>query len=58
MVIPRQRSKRVQIFYNEFKKMQTYCIDIKSNKLSEVINMEQVGVMVYDYDDKSKLMIF
>lgn len=58
MGLPKQKNKRVQIFYNEFKKMKNYCVDIKSNKLSEVKNMEQVGVMVYDYDDKSKLVIF
>lgn len=57
MIVERQRSKRVQIFYNEFMKDQTYCVEIKSNKIIEVRNLEQVGVMVYDYDDKRKFHI-
>lgn len=48
-------SKRVQIFYNDFKQGKQYCVDIQSNKINEVRNVGKVGVMVYDYADKGEI---
>ena len=54
MAAPRLGRTRVQIYYNDFEPEIEYCVDIKAKKLFDVKNIQNAGVMVYDYNDKSK----
>ena len=52
---PRLGRTRVQIYYNVFERNQNYCVDVKATKFFDVKDIQNAGVIVYDYRDKGKL---
>jgi len=54
MASPRLARSRVQIYYNGFERGKQYCADIKTTKIFEVKDVQNAGVMVYDYNEKRK----
>ena len=54
MAHPRKARSKVQIYYNDFERGKQYCADVKATKNFEVKDVQNAGVMVYDYNDKSK----
>jgi len=54
MAAPRLGRTRVQIYYNDFERGKNYCVDVKATKFFDVKDVQNAGVMVYDYNEKRK----
>ena len=52
MAAPRLAGTRVQIYYNDFERGRNYCVDVKAAKFFDVKDVQNSGVMVYDYNEK------
>ncbi|XP_070504796.1 thioester-containing protein 1 allele R1-like [Chironomus tepperi] len=54
---PATKSRHVLIYFNEFTQGTSYCVDIKAKKLHNVINIQNAGVKVFDYNDHDNVSI-
>jgi len=55
MVVPKQKSSKVIIYFNDFEKSKEYCVDVEVKKVFEVGDAKEAGVKVYDFNDKHKI---
>ena len=55
MAHPRKARSRVQIYYNDFEQGKQYCVDVRASKFFDVKDVQNAGVMVYDYNEKRKI---
>ncbi|CAG9810260.1 unnamed protein product [Chironomus riparius] len=57
MAHPRKGRSKVQIYYNDFERGKQYCVDVKATKFFEVKDVQNAGVMIYDFNDKTNIAI-
>ncbi|XP_070504812.1 CD109 antigen-like [Chironomus tepperi] len=57
LAAPRLQKTKVQIYYNGFNRNKNYCVDVAATKYFDVKDVQNAGVMVYDYNDKQNVAV-
>ncbi|XP_070504806.1 CD109 antigen-like [Chironomus tepperi] len=57
MAHPRKQRTKVQIYYNDFVKGKQYCVDIKATKFFDVKDVQNAGIMIYDFNEKANIAV-
>ncbi|XP_070504791.1 thioester-containing protein 1 allele S3-like [Chironomus tepperi] len=57
LAAPRLQKTKVQIYYNGFNRNKQYCVDVAATKYFDVKDVQNAGVMVYDYNDKQNVAV-
>ncbi|XP_070504804.1 thioester-containing protein 1 allele S3-like isoform X1 [Chironomus tepperi] len=57
LAAPRLQNTRVQIFYDGFTRNKNYCVEVAATKYFDVKDVQNAGVMVYDYNQKNNVAI-
>ncbi|XP_070504792.1 thioester-containing protein 1 allele S3-like [Chironomus tepperi] len=57
LAAPRLGQTKVQIYYNGYTRGKQYCVDVAATKYFDVKDVQNAGVMVYDYNDKQNVAV-